>query len=113
MGKKKSLKTKLKHIEFSKLLCSFAFVALLVLGIWMVVRYYNLASVAIESSSANMPDASLPIAGLTMIISPILSYSLYQFGLKNSRNKYGIDADGVPYKQKLDYESVEEAEERE
>ena len=112
MGRKKSLRSRLKKIEFSKVLCGFAFVALLILGVWMVVRYYNLAQVAIESGSVNMPDAALPIAGVSMIIAPIASYVLYQFGMKNSRNKYGVDADGVPYKQKVEYESVEESEQQ-
>lgn len=111
MGRKKMIRSRLKKIEFSKLLCGGAFVALLILGVWMVVRYYSLAQAAIDGGSINMPDAALPIAGLTMIISPILSYVLYQFGLKNSRNKYGVDADGIPYKQKIEYEGVEEMEE--
>lgn len=112
MGRKKSLRSRLKKIEFSKVLCGFAFVALLILGVWMVVRYYNLAQVAIENGSVNMPDAALPIAGVSMIIAPIVSYVLYQGSLKNSRNKYGVDADGIPFKQKVEYESVEESEQQ-
>lgn len=30
-----------------------------------------------------------------------MSYLMYQFGLKNSRNKFGIDSDGNPYKQNI------------
>jgi hypothetical protein len=30
-----------------------------------------------------------------------MSYLFYQFGLKNSRNKFGIDNDGQPYSQRV------------
>lgn len=89
--------TKKKKREFSKIACSIAFLAFLFLGIWMVFRYYSLVQLAIAGGSSVIPDASLPIAGISFILAPLISYLLYQGGLKNSRNKYGIDEDGQPY----------------
>jgi hypothetical protein len=43
------------------------------------------------------PDSSVPVTALGTIFGAILSYCLYQLGLKNSRNKYGIDSDGQPF----------------
>lgn len=83
--------------EFSKLTCGLATVGFFVIGVWMVWRYYELMELAISGEAAVAPDASLPIAGITFIFSPIVSYLFYQFGLKNSRNKYGVDENGEPY----------------
>jgi hypothetical protein len=88
---------KAKHIEFSKLMCMVASPAFFAVGVWMIWRYYALVEYAISSGSSVAPDAALPIAGITFIFSPLVSYLVYQFGLKNSRNKYGVDAEGQPY----------------
>ena len=48
-----------------------------------------------------MPDSSLAVQSVTTIIGGYLSYLVYQFGLKNSRNKFGIDSEGNPYSQKI------------
>lgn len=45
------------------------------------------------------PDSSVPVTALGTIFGSILSYCLYQLGLKNSRNKYGIDSDGEPFRE--------------
>ena len=45
------------------------------------------------------PDSAVPISAMVQIFGAILSYCLYQLGLKNSRNKYGIDENGQPYKE--------------
>lgn len=90
-----------KKIEFSKIVCVIAFLVFLLLGAWMIWRYYNLTALAIEADSSAMPDAALPIAGITFIFAPILSYLTYQAGLKMNRNKYSIDADGQPFKEKI------------
>ena len=87
-----------KKLEFSKAACTVAFVVLLLLGVWMVLRYYSLVQLAIASGADVLPDASLPIAGISFILAPLISYLLYQLGLKNSRNKYGVDESGQPYK---------------
>ncbi len=95
-------RTKKKKKEFSKIACCIAFLAFLLLGIWMVFRYYSLIQLAIAGGSSVIPDASLPIAGISFILAPLISYLLYQAGLKNSRNKYGIDEEGQPYKRESD-----------
>ena len=46
------------------------------------------------------PDSNVPISAMVQIFGAILSYCLYQLGLKNSRNKYGIDENGQPFKEK-------------
>lgn len=97
MGKRILPNTSEKKIEFSKILCTTAFVVFLFIGCWMVYRYYDLMGIAIEQDSSAMPDASLPIAGITFILAPIISYLTYQAGLKNSRNKYGVDENGQPF----------------
>lgn len=43
------------------------------------------------------PDSSLAVQSVTTIIGGYMSYLMYQFGLKNSRNKFGIDSEGNPY----------------
>ena len=95
-------KTKKKKKEFSKIACSVASLGLFFLGVWMVYRYYSLVQLAIATSSSVVPDAALPIAGISFILAPLISYLLYQGGLKNSRNKYGIDEEGQPYHRTLD-----------
>lgn len=44
------------------------------------------------------PDSTMPVSSMVQIFGAILSYCLYQLGLKNSRNKYGIDANGQPFR---------------
>lgn len=88
---------RIKKQEFSKLLCGIASVGLACVGIWMIWRYYYLVELAVEMGSSSLPDASLPIAGITSIIVPIISYLSYQFSLKNSRNKYKVDENGNPF----------------
>lgn len=95
MGKRIASTSK-KH-EYSKMICTIAFVLLALLGCWMIWKYYSLMKLAIVSGSSVTPDASLPISGITAIITPIISYLLYQAKLKDSRNKYGIGENGVPY----------------
>lgn len=93
----KRLKKKKSKVEFSKVFCSVVCALFFLLGVWMISRYYTLTKLAIEMNSVSTPDASLPIAGITFIFAPVLSYLMYQGGLKNSRNKYGIDSEGQPY----------------
>lgn len=55
------------------------------------------------------PDSSVPVTALGTIFGSILSYCLYQLGLKNSRNKYGLDSDGQPFKEVHTDESENES----
>lgn len=88
---------KKKKIEYSKLICGLISFAFFLLSIWIMWRYYQLVEAAISSDSSVSPDVSLPVAGISFIIAPLISYLTYQWGLKNSRNKYGVDEDGQPY----------------
>lgn len=85
------------HKEFSKRLCVVASFVFVLLGGWMIWKYYSLVELAIQTGSGSTPDSALPIAGITAIITPVISYLLYQAKLKDSRNKYGINEFGVPY----------------
>lgn len=95
-------KKKCHKLEFSKAACSAAFLVFLLLGIWMVYRYYSLVKLAIVSGSGVLPDAALPIAGISFILAPLISYLMYQAGLKTSRNKYGVDESGQPFKRNME-----------
>lgn len=73
--------------EFSKFIVIVAvIIALVNIGMywWAIFKGFN-------------PDSAVPISAMVQIFGAILSYCLYQLGLKNSRNKYGIDENGHPY----------------
>lgn len=76
------------HVEKSTVLAALCFL----LGGGSIVAYW--AAVFMDKS----PDSSVAVQSLITVIGAVLSYCLYQFGLKNSRNKYGVDADGQPFK---------------
>lgn len=90
-------KLKKKKVEFSKIITAFLIAILAGYGLWSGIEYYRLAKLAIETNSI-MPDATLAVTCVTTLLGALLSYCFYQWGLKNSRNKYGIDADGQPFK---------------
>lgn len=78
-----------RKIEWSKF---FTFVVCIVCGvyaIWSGYKYYELCQLAIELNTM-MPDASLPITGITGLLGSILGYLTYQGVLKNSLNKNGL-----------------------
>ena len=103
--KSKHLKTKIaqcfKKVEWSKKFCAAIALSFGIYGIWCGVEYYKLCKMAIESNST-MPDVTLAVVSVSTVIASLISYLLYQAGLKNSRNKYGIDADGQPFKTKIE-----------
>ena len=103
--KSKRLKTKIaqcfKKVEWSKKFCAAIALSFGIYGIWCGVEYYKLCKIAIELSST-MPDVTLAVVSVSTVIASLVSYLLYQAGLKNSRNKYGIDADGQPFKTKIE-----------
>lgn len=84
-------KPKRFHLEKSTVLA----ILCLALGGGSIVAYWVALFLGLY------PDASVAVKSLEIVVGGLLSYCLYQFGLKNSRNKYGVDADGNPYKQKL------------
>ena len=92
------MKKKKKKIEWSKMFCSIIAIFFGIYSIWCGIEYYRLCAIAIEIGMP-MPDATLAVTCVSTVIASLLSYLLYQMGLKNSRNKYGIDADGQPFRQ--------------
>lgn len=85
-----------KKVEWSKIITGIVILFFAGYGIWSGIRYYQLCKMAIEQGSM-MPDATLAVTCVTTILAALMSYCLYQWGLKNSRNKYGIDAEGEPF----------------
>lgn len=90
---------RIKKAEWSKKFAGFMALALGVYGVWCGVKYYQLCELAIEYNSI-MPDATLAVTSVSTVLASLMSYLLYQMGLKNSRNKYGIDENGQPFKKK-------------
>ena len=82
---------KKKKFEWSKLVC----------GLIVLYGVANGVLYNIAVFMDKMPDSSLAVQSIVTIIGGYMSYLLYQFGLKNSRNKFGIDCDGNPYKQNV------------
>ncbi len=95
-----------KKIEWSKIFCASIAFCFGLYGIWCGIEYYRLSKIAIEASSS-MPDATLAVTCVTTVIASLVSYLLYQGGLKNSRNKYGIDSEGQPFKSEIRDETEE------
>ena len=80
---------KKKKFEWSKFACG-------------LIVLYGIANGIIYNVAVfmdKMPDSALAVQSITTIIGGYMSYLLYQFGLKNSRNKFGIDEEGNPYRQ--------------
>ena len=106
-------KKKRKKIEWSKILCGLVAFNFGGFAVWLGVEYYKLSRLAIETGGS-CPDPTLAVTAMSVVIGAILSYLLYQMGLKNSRNKYGIDENGQPFKSKIQVDpSTEEIEEEE
>lgn len=86
MGKRQKKK------EYSKVMCTLVIVYGIANGI-----LYNI-QVFMDKNA----DPALAVQSVITIVGGFLSYLLYQMGLKASRNKYGIDCDGQPFKIKED-----------
>lgn len=80
-----------KKIEYSKIIMAI----ILVYGISNGVMYH------VEILMGFSPDPALAVQSVITIVGAFISYVVYQWGLKSSRNKYGIDADGQPFKEKI------------
>ena len=78
---------KKKKKEWSKVVCGLIVLYGVANGI-----LYNL-----EVFMDKNPDPSLAVQSIITIIGAFMSYLLYQLGMKHSRNKYGINADGEPF----------------
>ena len=99
---------KKKIIEWSKLLSGIVIGIFGGFSLWSIYKYYSLTEQAILAGAMLLPDPTIAVTCITVVIGALLSYFLYQFGLKNSRNKYGVDSEGQPYQQKVEYQSTEE-----
>lgn len=96
-----------KKLEFSKFICGLILAVSGVTSIYTILKYFQLVEYAIASGAPIIPDGTVPVAAITVIVSAFVSYCMYQFGLKNSRNKYGVDETGQPYKSSIDYYEAE------
>lgn len=94
---------KKKKREWSKIITGSVIISFGLYGIWCGIEYYRLSKLAIENN-ATPPDAVLAVTCVTTVLASLLSYCLYQFGLKNSRNKYGVGEDGEPYNKKISFD---------
>lgn len=95
-----------KKCEWSKLITGGIVVVVGCYGIWCGIEYYTLSKLAIETGGTP-PDALLAVTCVTTVLASLLSYCMYQFGLKNSRNKYGITETGEPFCQTVNFDDDE------
>lgn len=89
--RRRKRKTQKRKIEWSKFICG-------------VLVLYGMANGILYNIAVFMdktPDPTLAVQSVTTIIGGYMSYLIYQFGLKNSRNKFGIDSDGNPFDQHI------------
>lgn len=91
--KKKIKRTK---IEFSKCI---VIVSWTVTIIWITLSFI----LAFFNKDTN---SEVTVALITDSFGVTLAYFIYQASLKMSRNKYGIDHDGIPFKVKQKIEGV-------
>lgn len=98
MEHKTHFKKKKKKTETSKVLCT-------------VVMIFSFIGAAICFLLAFLEKSSvcetLAVTMFTGGVVDIVGYLTYQGAMKNSRNKYGIDVDGVPYYLKQTTETTE------
>lgn len=98
---KKKIKKFFKKVEFSKLLCGIIAAVIGIVAIYSIISYYTLMKLAIRTGSMVAPDPILAVTCVGTVLGAFLSYCFYQFGLKNSRNKYGINEQGQPYRETI------------
>lgn len=87
-----------KRIEFSQVVVG---ASLIFAFIW-INWFFVLVTIGIEASVM----ASVIESILQNIVYVVLTYFIYQGWLKNSRNKYGIASDGIPYVLKAKYNAA-------
>lgn len=93
------MKKKKKKKEASKVFCAICLIVTLLLASYSVVLYGINERTAIVNGSGFMPSATLPVILIESAVGFYLSYLGYNSFLKNSRNKYQVDANGEPYQQ--------------
>lgn len=82
----------MKKFEWSKFFTLIVGAICITYAVWSGYRYYQLCELAIINNST-MPDASLPIAGITGLLGSVFSYLTYQGVLKSSLNKHNLRMD--------------------
>lgn len=78
---------KKKRYEFSKIMM----LILVIFGILNSIVFW------IAVMLDKMPDSAVAITWVTEVVAIYAAYIIYQFKQKDSRNKYKIDEDGIPY----------------
>lgn len=63
----------------------------------MTLGVLNVAVYWVAVFTGKAPGETVACTGMVEMIAPVLGYYVYQAKLKDSRNKYGVDADGVPF----------------
>lgn len=93
MKKPKKKKTK---AEFAKIIVVISYIFC---TIWVTLSY-------VLSFFGRESVENLSVSIVTVLLSAQVSYFATKFLEKNSRNKYGIDADGIPYSIKENSEKI-------
>ena len=81
------------------------FAQCLVIVSWVVTIVWITLSFILAFYDKNT-NSEVTVALITESFGVTLAYLIYQASLKISRNKHGIDKDGVPYKVKMKLEDV-------
>ena len=76
-------------MEFSKILTVF----LVFFGVGCIIASYILAFAGKDTND------SVTIALISQVVATNVGYLTYQYGLKHSRNKHGIDENGQPFEE--------------
>lgn len=80
------MKKEKKPMEFSKKLVAWA----LIITTLSILTSYVLSIIGCD------PCQEITIAVITTCVAVAVGYEAKSFGEKNSRNKYGVDEDGIP-----------------
>lgn len=75
--KKKKVKLKKKKIEWSKTISGIIAFGFGIFALWCGIRYYDLTLIAIENGSDTLPDVTLAVTAMSVVIGALLSYLLY------------------------------------
>lgn len=86
-----------RKVEWSKVFCTCIACVFGIYAIGCGIAYILLSKRAIEMNSMNMPDATLAVTCVSVVLGSLLSYLIYQLSLKTSlnKNKLTIDENGI------------------
>ena len=105
-------KKKKKHLETNKVLCVIGMLIIGIIGVYAILHFCAMERIAVTTNATVTPSAEVPVAAITTIFAFFLTYCGYNGVLKNSRNKYKVDENGIPYKQQVErwYQKMKEKE---